>query len=71
MVRFMARTPSRLLVISAEDVLGVADQPNVPGTIDEHPNWRQRLPVELDEFAQSGALRALADALAQEGRSSR
>ena len=23
----------------------MVDQPNVPGTIDEHPNWRRRLPV--------------------------
>ncbi|HVX75356.1 MAG TPA: 4-alpha-glucanotransferase [Bradyrhizobium sp.] len=49
-VRFLARTRSRLLTISLEDLLGVIDQPNIPGTIDEHPNWRQRLPVPLDEI---------------------
>ncbi len=58
---FLARTPSRLLCISMEDLLGVVDQPNIPGTIDEHPNWRQRLPVTLDQIAASidvSALRA-------------
>jgi 4-alpha-glucanotransferase len=37
--------------VSLEDLLGVIDQPNIPGTIDEHPNWRQRLPVALDKIA--------------------
>jgi 4-alpha-glucanotransferase len=50
-VRFLARTRSRLLTVSLEDLLGVVDQPNIPGTIDEHPNWRRRLPVRLDELA--------------------
>ncbi len=67
--RFMARTPSRLLVISAEDVLGVRDQPNMPGTVDEHPNWRRKLPIDLEELADSASLRMIADVLAQEGRS--
>ena len=39
-VKFLAQTRSRLLAISLEDLLGVIDQPNIPGTIDEHPNWR-------------------------------
>ncbi|MNL81656.1 hypothetical protein D3C87_2088370 [compost metagenome] len=30
-----------------EDVAGVLDQPNLPGTIDTHPNWRQRLPLSI------------------------
>ena len=42
---FSGAHPSRLLAVSLEDLLGVVDQPNIPGTIDEHPNWRQRLPV--------------------------
>jgi 4-alpha-glucanotransferase len=69
-VRFMARTPSRLLVISAEDVLGVIEQPNMPGTIDEHPNWRRKLPRELEDMAADERLRAIAEVLASEGRAS-
>ena len=34
--------------MTLEDVLGVVEQVNVPGTIDEHPNWRRRLPVSLE-----------------------
>jgi 4-alpha-glucanotransferase len=47
---FVGRTPSPLAMVSAEDVLGLAEQPNIPGTTDEHPNWRRRLPV-ADIFA--------------------
>ncbi|WP_407193877.1 4-alpha-glucanotransferase [Bradyrhizobium sp. STM 3566] len=56
---FLSRTPSRLLAVSMEDLLGVIDQPNIPGTIDEHPNWRQRLPVALDKIASKIDLAAL------------
>jgi 4-alpha-glucanotransferase len=56
---FLSRTPSRLLAVSLEDLLGVLDQPNIPGTIDEHPNWRQRLPVSLDKIASKVDLAAL------------
>ena len=50
---FLARTKSRLLAISLEDILGVLDQPNIPGTVNEHPNWRQRLPVAVDDIASA------------------
>ncbi len=56
---FLSRTPSRLLAVSLEDLLGVLDQPNIPGTIDQHPNWRQRLPVALDKIAAKVDLVAL------------
>jgi len=48
---FLARTQSRLLAISLEDILGLLDQPNIPGTVDEHPNWRRRLPVAIGDIA--------------------
>ncbi len=32
-----------LAMIPTEDVLGLEQQPNIPGTTDEHPNWRRRL----------------------------
>jgi 4-alpha-glucanotransferase len=57
--RFLARTRSRLMVISLEDLLGVIDQPNIPGTVDEHPNWRRRLPVAVEDIAATIDVNAL------------
>ena len=60
-VSFLSRTKSRLLAISLEDLLGVVEQPNIPGTVNEHANWRQRLPLAVDEIADAidvGALKA-------------
>jgi 4-alpha-glucanotransferase len=50
-LHFVARTPSRLVMIGIEDLIGVEDQANLPGTIDEHPNWRRRLPMTLEQIA--------------------
>ncbi len=50
-VQFLSDTPSRMLAIALDDILELADQPNIPGTIDEHPNWRRRLPVDIEDVA--------------------
>ncbi len=65
---FLARTKSRLLAISLEDLLGVIDQPNIPGTVNEHPNWRRRLPLVLDEIAAAIDVAALKNATAERTR---
>jgi 4-alpha-glucanotransferase len=65
---FLAGTPTRLVSISMEDVLGVEDQPNVPGTIDEHPNWRRRCPKPLEELASDQRLRRIAEMFSRAGR---
>jgi 4-alpha-glucanotransferase len=59
---FLARTRSRLLAISLEDLLGVIDQPNIPGTVDEHPNWRRRLPLAIGAMASAIDVAALKSA---------
>lgn len=43
-VSLVARTPCPLVVIALEDLLGLAEQPNLPGTTTGHPNWRRRYP---------------------------
>lgn len=43
-VRYVARTRSPLCLVPLEDLVGREQQPNLPGTVDGHPNWRQRLP---------------------------
>jgi 4-alpha-glucanotransferase len=68
-VRYLAATPARLLSISIDDALGMLNEPNLPGTFREHPNWRRRLPVSLEELAQDRRLRAIAEALDRSGRS--
>jgi 4-alpha-glucanotransferase len=65
---FLARTKSRLLAISLEDLLGVIDQPNIPGTVNEHPNWRQRLPLAIDEIAAAIDIPALRTATRERTR---
>jgi 4-alpha-glucanotransferase len=39
----LAKTPCPIVLIPVEDFVGEREQPNIPGTIDEHPNWRRRL----------------------------
>jgi (1->4)-alpha-D-glucan 1-alpha-D-glucosylmutase len=64
--RYLARTPSALLIVQAEDALGVAEQANLPGTTVEHPNWRRRLPVDLDDLESDVRVRALMARIAAE-----
>lgn len=54
---FVASTPAPLALYPLEDLLGLADQPNLPGSIDEHPNWRRRLTAPIDVLFGSGPLR--------------
>lgn len=67
-LRYLARTRSQLLAVAVDDVVGLIDQPNIPGTINEHPNWRRRLPVTIDELAGREMLRGVANVMAAEGR---
>jgi 4-alpha-glucanotransferase len=62
-IEFLARTPSRILAIALDDLIGLKDQPNSPGTLNEHPNWRRRLPVELKDIGHWIDLDALRYAL--------
>ncbi|KAA5606213.1 4-alpha-glucanotransferase [Roseospira marina] len=57
--RFMAATPSMILLLQIEDVLEELDQANVPGTVDEHPNWRRRLSVPVEDLATHPRFAAL------------
>ncbi|GAN97637.1 4-alpha-glucanotransferase [Komagataeibacter europaeus NBRC 3261] len=43
-IGFVARASCPLAVIPVEDLLGLNEQPNLPGTTTGHPNWRRRYP---------------------------
>jgi 4-alpha-glucanotransferase len=52
MHRLLASTPSRLKLISPYDVIAETRQPNLPGTVDEYPNWRLPLPMTLEQLKE-------------------
>ena len=62
----VARSPCRLMVCQLDDALGTLDQPNLPGTIDEHPNWRRRMAVPLEMLEQHEGLSRHVEALGRE-----
>jgi len=68
---YLAASPARLLAIGLEDVLDVHEQANVPGTIDQHPNWRRKLPLELERIRDDPRLAAVARIAAERGRTTR
>jgi 4-alpha-glucanotransferase len=64
--RFLARTPCRLVALQLEDLAGMRDRANLPGTVDQHPNWRRRLPQTLEALAASADFLAITKAVAEE-----
>lgn len=48
----LVTAPSALVALQLDDLLGCVEAQNLPGTIDEHPNWRRRLPVSVERLAQ-------------------
>jgi 4-alpha-glucanotransferase len=67
-MKYLAAVRSRLAVVTLEDVLGDIEQVNVPGTVDEHPNWRRRMAVDLEDLPADSTLGAVAEIMAAAGR---
>jgi 4-alpha-glucanotransferase len=42
-LKFIGESSCELAVAAIEDIAGEWEQPNLPGTTSEHPNWRRRL----------------------------
>jgi 4-alpha-glucanotransferase len=71
----LVASPSRLVLAAFGDAVGDLRQPNLPGTVDEYPNWR--LPVAdgtgralgLEELLVHPGVRRLTTLLSQGVRS--
>jgi 4-alpha-glucanotransferase len=61
--KYMAIAPSHIQLIPLEDSLEIVEQVNIPGTIDEHPNWRQKLPVAMHEFWEESSVKSIAQTM--------
>ena len=64
--RVLARAPSRILLATLDDAVATPDRPNMPGTINEWPNWSLPLPAPLEDIESAELPRHLARLLARE-----
>ncbi len=49
---FIAKTNSVLAGVRLADLTGPETPTNLPGVVDEHPNWRPRSPVDIADIAR-------------------
>jgi 4-alpha-glucanotransferase len=60
---YLARTPAWLVLANVEDVIGTQVQTNVPGTVDQHPNWRRKLTLTVEQLIRDERFEQLAAVL--------
>lgn len=63
----LSKSNSVLQLVQVEDVLCQRNQMNVPGTTTEHPNWRQKLSLNIENWKENSHLENLQGCLS--GRS--
>lgn len=63
--RYLGQSPAMLVMVQLDEVSGEIEQLNLPGTVDERPNWRRRLALTVDQIPSAPVMRAIAEALAE------
>jgi 4-alpha-glucanotransferase len=68
-MRHVGAASCALALLPLEDICAVGEQPNLPGTVDGHPNWRRRLPGDAAAMLgeRDAAERVAALAVARHG----
>ena len=47
---YLARSPTTLVSLQMEDLLGMVDPVNIPGTDREYPNWQRKMSADLEDL---------------------
>ncbi|MCF7202492.1 4-alpha-glucanotransferase [Pseudomonas oligotrophica] len=68
---FLGHTPAPLVLLPVEDALGLAEQTNMPGIVDKHPNWRRRYPGDSASLLDGEPCNHRLDCLRQARQQSR
>ena len=48
-----------LVVLQVEDLIGMVDPVNVPGTSNEHPNWQRKITAGIEDVFGDEAIAEL------------
>ncbi|HET9694629.1 MAG TPA: 4-alpha-glucanotransferase, partial [Steroidobacteraceae bacterium] len=52
---YLARSSAALVVLQIEDLIGMTDPVNVPGTSDEHANWQRKVTATIEDVFENEA----------------
>ena len=64
---YLARTKAKIMVVQPEDIFGVVEQANLPGSQDDqHPNWQRRIPLDLEDWRNDGRFTVVEEVLLRE-----
>ena len=61
--RELGTSPAELVTVQLDDLLGCEQAQNLPGTIDEHPNWRRPLPMAVEDFSSLQGLKEIRNSM--------
>ena len=62
---YIARTPCKIALVQPEDMLEVLEQANLPGTVEQHPNWRRKLPLALEAWPSDPRVAATTEVMGE------
>ncbi len=65
---FVAAAPSQLALLQIEDLAGMREGVNLPGTDAERPNWRRKVPIPVETLLTGNAAQPILDAMRLAGR---
>jgi 4-alpha-glucanotransferase len=57
---YLSQSRAVLMEVRLEEIFGVPEQQNLPGTRQEHPNWRVKFPLTLEQMEQTPELARVA-----------
>ena len=60
---YLGRSNAALVTVQLEDMLGMREPVNIPGTSSEYSNWTRRIPLSAREIFARDDVRALASAI--------
>lgn len=64
----LAQANADIVVVQLDDILGEAEAQNLPGTIDQHPNWRRKYDISVNALATEPRLEAAASVMENANR---
>ena len=64
----LAHSPVAMLAVQLDDILAEEEAQNLPGTVDQHPNWRRKCSLELEDMPKDDSFNEIARMMRESGR---